>query len=45
MYNSTAFLRSLEKYGKNFGRFPAWKSLKKIVFGLLVWKKKNIFQT
>ena len=34
------FLRSLEKYGKIFGHFPAWKSLEK-VFGLLpvVWLK------
>jgi len=38
--NSAVFLRSLEKYGKNFGHFPVWKNLKK-VFSLLVWKRKK----
>ena len=38
---STEFLRSLEK----FGHFPVCKCLEKNFFGLLVWKKKVIFQT
>ena len=36
------YLRSLEKCGKHFGCFPVWKNN---FYGLLVWKKKLIFQT
>ena len=34
-------LRSMEKYGKNFGQFPAWKSLEKIVFCSVGMEKEN----
>jgi len=30
---------------EKFGHFPAWKSMGKTCFGLLVCKKKIIFQT
>jgi len=33
------------KVCKHFSHFPAWISLEKTFFGLLVWKKKIIFQT
>jgi len=33
------------KVWKKFWSFSSLEKSKKIVFGLLVWKKKNIFQT
>jgi len=39
--NFAGFLRSMEKYGKHFGHFPAWKSLEKIFWSVSMEKGNN----